>query len=154
MSSSGEDRIREEYGEVCLESDPVNPDNPTFSSLLGALKAVHTGEMGMDVLKKYHLSLDEQLDVSRENIENLESPPDYKEQVEEQKQIALGAIDMVQITLDLVKNYIQEPTGEKMAFCVDSLLKSQGFINVLNRILDENIRLGKEAENEMRKISD
>jgi len=122
VSSSPEDKIRELYGEVSLESSPVDPENPTFNSLLGALKAVHTGEMEMHVLEKYHEGLSKQLEQSIKNMESMEIPEGYKEITEEQIRLGRGSLDMVQMMLDLLEKYIEEPCMENMAKGIFALL--------------------------------
>ena len=75
-----EDEIKERYGDTPLVSGPVDPDNPTFDSLLGALKAVYTGERGMDILVKYHHGLSKQIEDSKTYITNMKPPDEFKSQ--------------------------------------------------------------------------
>ena len=152
MSMSHEDEIVKQYGDISLESAPVDPDKPTFNSLLGALKAVHTGEMEIEVLEKYHEGLSVQLENSIRNIDKIEAPEEYREKTEEQVNLAKGALSMVQMMLDHLEDYIENPCMENMAPCVQLLLDCQGAIGGLNEMLDENIRQGLIAEQELKKI--
>jgi len=152
VSSSPEDNIREMYGDVSLESAPVDPENPTFNSLLGALKAVHTGEMEMAVLEKYHEGLSKQLEQSIKNIESMEIPEGYKEITEEQMRLSRGSLDMVQMMLDHMEKYIDEPCMENMAPCVQLHMDCQSVMRQLTQLLDENIRIGEIAEKEMKPV--
>lgn len=128
-----------DYGEIPLISAPVDPDHPTFNSLLGALKAVHTGEMGMDVLVKYHSALSQQLAESRKSIEEM----DVSEGVREARNLSLGAIAMTQVALDMIEKYIQEPSQDRMADCLQSLLDAMAATSYASGKLDENIKNGK-----------
>jgi hypothetical protein len=134
------DLIEERYGEISLSSDPVDPENPSFSSLLGALKAVHTGEMRMEVLQKYHTVLSVQLDESRRAIEDLEIPVELEEAARDQMNMARGALDIVRVALDMVKKYIGAPSNEAMADCLEALFSAQRVIASLNVVLDRNIQ--------------
>jgi hypothetical protein len=140
---ASEDPIKERYGEISMESGPVDPENPTFASLLGALKAVATGEMEMDVLIKYHDGLSMQLDDSRESIENMPIPEEFKEIATENKNVAIGSLDIIQIMLDLLEKYIQEPSKENLGACVDSLLNCQSVMRDMNTMLDQNIKFSQ-----------
>lgn len=129
-------KIREEYGDEPLVSAPVDPENPSFDSLLGALRAVHTGEMHMDVLVRYHDELNRQLAESREFYENMEVD-EYSREV---RDLSLGSVNIIQITLNLLEEYIDDPTEEKMADCLDSLLTSRSINQYVHDVLDENIK--------------
>ena len=116
--------IKENYGNVAIESEAVETDNPTFNYLLGALKDAYYGKRDMmDVLITYHKVLSKQLYDSRNSIKKMdkETPEEYKDLVKEQHNISLGAIDIVRITLDLLDTYIKSPTKKNMATCVESL---------------------------------
>ncbi|MEQ8170902.1 MAG: hypothetical protein ABRQ38_18580 [Candidatus Eremiobacterota bacterium] len=140
--------IKEKYGYAVLESGPVDPDNPTFASLLGAMKEVYEGKCGMDVLVKYHEGLSKQIENSREFLKKTdkETPEEYKALVEEQHRISLGALDIVQGTLDLIDSYIKNPSKELMATCVESLLNSQRIMKGVHDMLDENINRAEEEQ--------
>jgi hypothetical protein len=139
MNPSLEQEIREKYGDLPLTSDPVNPDNPTFSSLLGALKAVHSGEMGMEVLAKYHQELTKQLKENRKELDEME----VHESSKEMKDISRGSLDIVQVTMDLIEGYISEPTDDNMAKCIDSFLTSRSITEYVRNMLDKNISNAK-----------
>jgi len=138
--------IKEKYGYAVLESGPVDPDNPTFASLLGAMQEAHYGNCDMDVLVKCHEGLSKQLEDSREFLKKTdkETPEEYKALVEEQHRISLGALDIVQGTLDLIDRYIKNPSRELMATCVESLLNSQRIMKGVHDMLDENINRARE----------
>jgi hypothetical protein len=143
-----ENLIRDQYGYVVLESGPVDPDKPAFDSLLGALKDAYYGNCGMDVLVKYHKELSKQLEQSRHSIKKMdeETPEEYKDIVKDQHSMSLGAIDIVQSTLDLLDKYINSPTKDNMATCVESLLNSQRIMKGVHDLLDENIRVGEKVQ--------
>lgn len=142
--------IREKYGYAVMESGPVDPDNPTFDSLLGVMKDVYYGNCEMDILVKYHKGLSKQLEDSRQFLTKMdkETPEEYKEMVKEQHNISLGAIDIVQSTLDLLDSYIKNPSKELMATCVESLLNSQRIMKGVHDMLDENINKAQLEEEE------
>jgi hypothetical protein len=162
--------IKEKYGYTILESGPVDPDNPTFDSLLGVMKDVYYGNCEIDILIKYHKGLSKQLENSREFLKKMSgrtkkeyeemvkdldnpSPVELKElyianeKVKDQYNISLGSIDIVQGTLDLLDSYIKNPSKELMATCVESLLHSQRIMKGVHDMLDENInQSGTEEE--------
>jgi len=119
-----------------MTSGPVDPENPTFDSLLGALKACHEGEMGMDVLEKYHVELSRQLEESREYFKNME----ITEVIQETRDMCLGSLGIVKITMDTLKAYIEKPAPETLGACVQSLLNSRAAMKYVHDILDENIK--------------
>ncbi|HPZ07695.1 MAG TPA: hypothetical protein PL110_06255 [Candidatus Eremiobacteraeota bacterium] len=146
MSLSSEEQIKEKYGNVSLESAPVDPNNPTFDSLLGALKEVFSGNSSMDVLVKYHKGLSKQLEDSKKALENIETEEvdgvseEYKKTAKEQRDISLGALTITRSTLDLLKVYIDHPSRENMANCIDSLLTTQRIMKGVHDMLNETIK--------------
>lgn len=132
--------VKERYGDVSLESAPVDPANPSFASLLSAMKEVHTGALPLEVLERYHHQLSRQLADSKQSIAATPVPEEHGQAVSDQIKISLGALDIVQAMLDLLERYIQWPSQEQMAACVDALLNCQGVLAGLNQVLDENIR--------------
>lgn len=137
-----EQELRARYGDVNVMSAEVNPENPGFDSLLGALKAVHTGEMGMDVLVRYHEALGEQLAASRDTITHLPEPEGMEGVAADQVALALSSLAMVQAMLDALARYIEEPSQERVGIVVDRLLQSQRIIRDVNAFLDQRIREG------------
>jgi len=135
LKKSLEEEIIKEYGDLPLVSAPVDPENPTFDSLLGALKGVHTGEMDMEVLVKYHRGLTRQLDESINDIENMK----ISDETTETRDKCIGAINIVKITMDLLDNYIKNPSPEAMGQLVQSLLTSMAVMKYIHDTLDENI---------------
>lgn len=120
-----------------MMSAPVNPDHPTFDSLLGALKAVYTGERGMEVLVRYHAALSEEVTASRAAIMALPGPPPELEGLgDDQRRVALSSLDVVRAMLDFLQRYIQDPSRENMAACVDLLLQSQRMVQDVRAWLD------------------
>jgi len=143
MSDDKEKEIKAKYGDVSLESAPVNPDNPTFDSLLGALSGVYSGEFGIDVLIKYHKSLSMQLEDSKKAIQSIEIPEQFKDIAKEQMDIVMGSLDIIQIVLDLIAEYIESPSPDKMADCVEALLNAQHNMKQIENMLDINIWLSE-----------
>ncbi len=119
-----------------MMSAPVDPDNPGFDSLLGALKAFHEGQMDMDGLKKYHTGLQSQLNNSRYFITGMEIHAETKNT----RDMALGALGITQMMLDMLKNYIDDPNPNTLAACVQSLLDSRAAMANIHYLLDKNIQ--------------
>ena len=138
-----EEKIKQIYGNVSLSSGPVDPNNPTFDSLLGALKAVSSEEMPMDVLVKYHKGLSRQLSASRKSIEAMPVPDEFEDVVSEQRKMTLASLDVTQTMLDFLEIYIKAPSKENLAFCVERLLNCQNLVNTVHGLLNKNI---EEAE--------
>lgn len=120
-----------------MMSAPVNVENPGFDSLLSALKAVHTGEMGMDVLRRYHSALSAQLETSRQHILNIPVPEGFEGLDTDQRNMTLGALAVTRAMLDQVARYVDAPTQENVAGCVDLLLQSQRMTNDVRNWLDQ-----------------
>lgn len=139
------EELRARYGDVNVMSAPVDPENPGFDSLLGALKAVHMGEMGMDVLVRYHEVLMQQVAASRATITSLPEPEGMEGMAADQVALALSSLSLVQAMLDSVALYIENPSQERVAVCVDRLLQSQRIVRDLNAFLDDRIREGMGA---------
>ncbi len=123
-------KIKEQYGDVSLESAPIDPENPAFNSLLSALEAVHTGKADISLLEKYYTALSAQIRESRESL-RAKKNDENADRVE----IAIAAIELTDAMLDMVKNYIAKPTPENMAIAVSQLLQCMGFINNVSDIL-------------------
>ena len=51
----------------------------------------------------------------------------------------IGAINIVKITMDLLDNYIKNPSPEAMGQLVQSLLTSMAVMKYIHDTLDENI---------------
>ena len=136
------EELRARYGDINPMSAPVDPDNPGFDSLLGALKAVHTGEMGMDVLVRYLEALSAQLATSRQAITSLPEPEGMEGLASDQVAMALSSLAMVQAMLDALARYIEQPSQQAVAVCVDRLLQSQRILRDVTAFLDKRIREG------------
>lgn len=119
-----------------MMSAPVDLDNPGFDSLLSALKAVHTGEMGMDVLRRYHAALTSQIEASRRAILDLPIPEGLESLDSEQRNMALSGLAVVNALLDQLAAYITQPSQENVAACVQLLLQSQRLMEDLRAWLD------------------
>lgn len=119
-----------------MTSGPVDPDNPEFNSLMSALKAVHEGTMGMEVLVKYHTGLQQQLNNSRSFIEGMS----IHEETKQTRDMALGALGITQMMLDLLQKYIDNPNPATLGACVQSLLDSIAAMANIHYLLDKNIR--------------
>ncbi|MCD4782543.1 MAG: hypothetical protein K8T10_01800 [Candidatus Eremiobacteraeota bacterium] len=137
MKESIKEEIIREYGDLPLTSAPVDPENPSFDSLLGALKAVYTGEMNEEVLVKYHRELTGQLDESLHFIENME----ISDETIETRDKCIGAINIVRITMDLLDDYKNNPSPEAMGQLVESLLTSRAVMKYIHKMLDGNIKM-------------
>ena len=122
--------------DLTMTSAPVDPENPGFDSLLGALKGFHEGEYGKDVLEKYHTSLQSHLNESKSFIQDME----IHEETRETRDKALGSLGMVQMMLDSLKAYIESPNPDTLASCVQSLLDARASAAYVHSILDENIK--------------
>ena len=122
--------------DISMTSSPVDPDNPGFDSLLGALKAVHEGEMEMEGLRKYHVGLQSQLNNSRDFIANME----IHDETRQTRDMALGALGITQLMLDLLQKYIDDPNPNTLAACVQSLLDSRAAMANIHYLLDKNIK--------------
>ena len=117
----------------------VDAEHPAFNSLLGALKAVHTGAMGMDVLERYHAALSRELHASRDAILALDVPAEFRAATEAQTRISVASLDVVLTLLDAVARYVRQPSQENVAQCVDLLLQSQRVVRDVNAYLDANV---------------
>lgn len=135
-----DEKIIADIDDNSMKSNPVNLENPGFDSLLSALKAVHTGEMGMDVLRRYHEGLTALLDSSRDDVASMEVPEQFKELIDAQMRMTFAALDIVRVTLDFLRRYIDTPSDEAMAQCIDSFMNSQSVMASLNAMLDANAR--------------
>lgn len=122
--------------DITMTSSPVDPNNPGFDSLLGALKAVHEGKLGMQGLRKYHVGLQDQLNNSRDFIRDME----IHDETRETRDMAMGAIAVTQIMLDLLQKYIDDPNPSTLAACVQSLLDSRAAMANIHYLLDRNIK--------------
>ncbi len=136
MTDTGESRIREQYGDVPLTSGPVDPDHPTFDSLLGALEAVHKGLKPMGVLIAYHSGLSSQLTEQKGAMEEHKKKQGDNEAAASQVQMAIAALDLVQMMLDSVERYIQAPSQQQMAETLHLLLQSMGHVRNIHAMLD------------------
>ena len=131
--------------DTSMMSAPVNLENPGFDSLLSALKAVHTGEMGMDVLRRYHPALKSQLEASRQHILSIAVPEGFEGFDTDQRNMALGALAVTGALLDQLARYIDDPTPENVAACVELLLQSQRVTNDVRVWLDQFIAAASQA---------
>ncbi len=116
-------------------SGPVDVQNPTFGSLLSALKAFHEGDEELETLKTYHRVLSRQLKESRQNIREME----IHEGTEDTRNLSLGALLLLDETLARLGEYIEAPGPETLGLCVESLLNSRGAVTFVGRMLDANI---------------
>lgn len=116
---TSEERIRAAYGNVSLGSDPVDPDNPTYSSLLGALKAVYEGSMPMEVLVRYCDVLTEKTNMEKAalSLAITKNPPNVST-----LKITMSAFDLVSLALDAARKCTVEPTHQNMAYAVSNLM--------------------------------
>lgn len=125
------DNIKEIYGDVSLESLPLDIENPEFGSLLGALKSLHTNEISKEDFLKYFNGLYEGLLSSRKIFE--EMPDEQKDDV---VLMTVGGFSMAIAVLDVVKMFIDNPTDENLANAIDAYLRCQPVFSDLNDIYD------------------
>jgi hypothetical protein len=122
------------------QSAPVDLDNPSFASLLSALKEVHEGKLPPEVLLTYQHALNAELAESRAGIESLQAPPDADEAliqaVEDQKRMTDTALGMSQLVVDSLGEYVIDPTQERMAACVQLFVQAQHVMGQLHELLD------------------
>ncbi len=122
------------------QSAPVDLQNPSFASLLSALKEVHEGKHPPEILLTYQQALNAELAESRTGIEGLQAPPDADEAtvqaIEDQKRMTDTALGMCQLVVDSLGEYVVNPSNEKMAQCVDYFLKAQTIMGQLHEYLD------------------
>jgi len=128
--------IGEIYGDVPLTSEPVDPEHPTFDSLLGALEGVHRGALAMNVLQAYHQSLSKQLQDSKAKVASLQAPVDTSAPELTGQRMAVTVLDLVAAMLDSVDEYIRNPGQETMASTLNLLLQCMGYMHTLNSLLD------------------
>lgn len=128
-----ENEIRNIYGNVSLNSAPVDPENPDFSSLLGALEEVYNQKQPMEVLVKYYEVLNAKNDENRNNLTEIlkQNPPNA-----DQFRISMATLDIIAVMLAAVKKYTEEPTIENMGEAVNLLLVSMDKVNKVNEFLN------------------
>jgi len=136
MTDTGENRVKGIYGDIPLTSGPVDPDNPTFDSLLGALEAVHKGLQPMSTLSAYHRGLLSQLTAQKAAMEEHKRNQGDNETAISQVQMAIATLDMVQMMLDSLERYIAAPSQEQMAETLHLLLQSMGHVRNIHAMLD------------------
>lgn len=123
-----------EAAEVDYYSGIVDPDNPAFDSLLGALKAYSEGKADLDLLKKYHRGLTRQLEKSRTQIQEMKLSGDS----EEMRSLSLGSLDMLNVAMDRLEDYIENPNPQNLGICVSIFLDARGAVTYVNKKLDKN----------------
>ncbi len=128
-----ENEIKNMYGNVSLQSAPVDPENPDFSSLLGALEEVYNQKQPMEVLVKYYDVLNARNDEQRHNLAVYlaQNPPNA-----DQFKISMATLDIIAVMLAAVKKYTEEPTIENMGEAVNLLLISMDKVNKVQEFLN------------------
>jgi hypothetical protein len=126
--------IQKLYGAFPLTSAPVDPEHPTFDSLLGALEAVHRGTMGMNVLESYHVSLSVQLQGAKAKVAGRATEGDSIDLRISGHQMAATVLDLVQAMLESVDEYIQAPNDERMASVLNLLMQCMGYMKILESL--------------------
>lgn len=109
-----------------LFSDPVNPDNPDYSSLLGTLEGVYNGTVPMETLVRYHEVLSEKtnLEIAGINAAIAQNPPHV-----DSLRILASSWQLVSMMLASVRIYIDSPTKENMQSAVSRLIDAMDKIN-------------------------
>ncbi len=121
-----EQAIKSIYGDVSLTSAPVDPENPGFDSLLGALEAVHNKTQPLEILDKYYAALSESNNAKKDELrEALKSAPENADKLK----IILTTLDLVTVLLESVKTYSKDPNIENMGECVSLFLTVTDKIN-------------------------
>lgn len=123
------------------QSAPVDLQNPSFASLLSALKEVHEGKLPPEALLTYQHALNAELADSRAGIESLQAPPGADESllqaVEDQKRMTDTALGLSQLVVDSLGQYVVNPSPESMAQCVQLFVQAQHVMGQLHEYLDE-----------------
>ena len=126
--------------EPAMMSAPVDLDQPGFASLLSALEAVHTGGMPVDVLARYHDVLSTQVADSALAIKALSVPDELddleRQLAEAQRSAALSSLTMLEAMLERLGAYIEAPSPEGMAICVQLFLQAEQMFDGVERWLD------------------
>jgi len=128
--SDSEQKIRDQFGDVSLQSAPVNAENPGFDSLLSALEAVHTGKEDRSLLNRYYEVLKAQNNESKADLTAMKT-----EENKDMINIAMTSLDLVDIMLDTIPEYLTEPTDENMAKTVSLLLTTMNQVEAVKAML-------------------
>lgn len=122
------------------QSAPVDLENPSFASLLSALKEVHEGKLPPEALLTYQRALNAELIDSRAGIEALAAPAEAEDWVvqaiEDQKRMTDTALSMSQLVVDSLGEYVRDPGEESMGRCVQLFVQAQTIMGQLNDYLD------------------
>ena len=128
--SDSEQKIRDQFGDVSLQSAPVNAENPGFDSLLSALEAVHTGKEDRSLLNRYYEVLKAQNNESKADLTAMKT-----EENKDMINIAMTSLDLLDIMLDTIPEYLTEPTDENMAKTVSLLLTTMNQVEAVKAML-------------------
>jgi hypothetical protein len=102
-----------------LLSGEVDPDAPSLGSLLSALEAVHTRVVPMEVLERYYQVLSEQAAASRAAIRELGHLEELEHETAQARlAVALSSIGILELLLQGVRVYLDEPSDSKLAGCI------------------------------------
>ena len=129
MSDAAE-KIKAQYGNVSLDSAPVNAEDPGFDSLLSALEAVHTGKEDKSLLQTYYTALKEKNNESRNHLKEM-----LNEDNRDKISIALTTMDMVDIMLDTIPDYLDNSTDDKMAITLGLLMTTMDKVETARALL-------------------
>lgn len=118
------------------QSAPVDLEHPSFGSLLSALKEVHEGRLPAEALLTYQSALAAELRDSRAAVTAVTGPEEVREALEEQQKMTCTALDISQIAVDALGEYVASPSPETMAQCVRTFLQAQEVMGQLHVYLD------------------
>lgn len=121
---------------MSYQSAPVDLEHPSFASLLSALKEVHEGRLPADALVTYQDALAAELRESRAAVTSITGPEEVREALEEQQKMTCTALDISQIAVDALGEYVANPSEEAMANCVRTFLQAQEVMGQLHVYLD------------------
>lgn len=105
---------------VDFESQPVDPEQPGFASLLLALRSVREGAMDPEVLQRYVAGLAPRLEASFQQWEQIAQQPleqlgmseEQASQLRGAFSATVGLMEELELVLQLVEEGLQYPEGD------------------------------------------
>ncbi len=115
-----------------FQSAPVDVANPSFASLLDAMRVVHEGTMPVTVLSLYHAELLRQWRQWDTMVQSrLAVEPDNAE-----LRVQLAPIGANKILLEHLQAYVASPSQERMTRCVESYLMARRMTEQVRAAID------------------
>ncbi len=127
-----ENEIKNIYGNVSLNSAPIDVENPDYNSLLGAMEAVYNQREPMDVLIRYYEVLNARNEEGKHSLAMILA----QDPTNSELRITMSTLDILSVMLGAVKKYTEEPTLENMGEAVNLLLISMDKVNKVNEFLN------------------